>query len=72
MSKIEILFRSPAFYTLLAIFVYHLLEQIAPTLGGSIGNLVQSILAVMTFYFHSEGIQIAGMTGRLGSASIRK
>lgn len=72
MSKIEILFRSPAFYTILAVAVYHFLEGLAPSLGGNLGLLVQSLLIGMSFYFHSQGIQIAGMTGRLGGATIRK
>lgn len=72
MSKIEITLRSPAFWSLAGMFVYHGLQAIQPMLGGTVGNIVQGALALMAIYFHPTEVQIAGMTGRLGGARIRK
>lgn len=70
MSKIEIALSSPAFYTLVGLFVYHGLEGIAPGLSGTLGNIVQTILALLTVYLHPTELKIAGRTGMLGSRKI--
>lgn len=72
MSKIEVALRSPAFWSMALLFIYHGLEGIAPSLSGGIGTFVQGLLALMALYFHPKEVQVAGATGKLGSASIRK
>ena len=72
MNKIEVALRSPAFWTLVGLFVYHGLAAIAPSFGGTFGTLVQSVLAVMALILHPQEVQVAGMTGKLGGVSIVK
>ena len=62
---------SPAFWTLVLLFVYHGLEGIAPGLGGTIGNVVQSILGLLALYLHPSEVHIAGTTGMIGGSSIK-
>lgn len=71
-SKIEILLKSKASWTLAGIFIYSGLEAIVPQLGnGHFGQIIQAILAIMTLYMHPKEIQVAGATGMLGSTRIK-
>lgn len=70
MNKIEIFLRSKATRSLVGIFVVQGLTAIVPSLHGTVAQVVQGILALLTIYLHSAEIQMAGQTGRLGSKSI--
>ena len=61
-SKLEIAFTSPAFYSLLALGAYNLLAFIVPQLDGTTQVVANAILMVLTMYLHPQEVQKAGNT----------
>lgn len=70
-SKIEIALSSPAFWSLIGVFVYGGLEALAPGLGGTAGEIVQGALVVLAMFLHTGSIQKAAATGRINGRVVR-
>ena len=56
-SKWAILFESPTFWTIVAIFAYNGLSSILPMLSGNVAGIVNVILLVLAGYAHASHVQ---------------
>lgn len=72
MSKIEIFLSSKASWSLVGIFLISGLEAIRPELKGTAATIIQIVLGLLAAYFHPQELQVAGVTGKIGIANIRK
>jgi hypothetical protein len=59
MSKAEILVTSPAFWSIVCVFVFNGLQAIVPLLSGTGQNVVNVALLLMTAYLHAGTVQNA-------------
>lgn len=70
MSKLAILFHSASTWSFIGLFIYGGLTKVAPGLGGTFGQIVTSVLALLTLYLHSANIQTVATTGRIGGMKV--
>ena len=71
MTKLQIALRSPAFWSIIGLFVYSGLESIAPQFGGNFGLFIQAVLVLLAAILHPQEVHTAAITGKVNGVSVK-
>lgn len=58
-TKLQAALTSPAFWTIVGLFVYNLLAYFVPMLNGNVQVVANAVLGILFMYLHPSEVQTA-------------